>query len=374
MNDDEPTSEGPPDGDPALTAEDRDVLRAFLQRSEVRLSTIHRVATALLSGAGLMVLWPAFARDGVAAVLRTLTDGEVAVDGVLLVVAFVVCCSVPVIALVIVFGDLTRFYFHTAGDRGGVFAPRFALNGMRVHTDDLSRGVARQLAERHHDPALLAQTLPGGRSARRYLDGQIRRQQPDDAPEPDDHRRAELLFGLAGATPMSLLDDVARTEHKLARHVRAIQVIVLRYVKALLALLTTALTVFVAAEATAAVDGSASARRVVALAVMVWAPLVVVAVASPMRWLERNLHSVVGPRASMATNPDLVRIETISAALAVVAWSSASVAWFVGGYGGWFGGAAVVVTGVVLAVAVGASLAVPGRRQRGEFGPSPVRC
>ena len=350
------------EADTTLTAEDRDALRAFLQRSEVRLSTIHRVATALLSGAGLMVLWPAFARDGVAAVLRTLVDGPVGADGVLLVLAFVVCCSVPVIALCIVFAELTRFYFHSAGDRGGVFAPRFTLNGLRVHSDEISAPVAQQLAERHQDPELLAQMLPSGRSARRHLDGQLRRRGPVDGPEPDDRQRAELLFGLTDAAPVSLVDDVVRTEHKLVRHIRAIQVIVLRYVKALLALLTTALAVFIAAEATIAVDGAESARRVVAITVMVWAPLVILAVASPVRWLERNLRATDGTVHPLQTNSDLVLIERISAVLALVAWVAASVAWFIGGYGGWVGVAMTVVTGAALALTIVASLAFPGRR------------
>lgn len=350
------------DEEPMMTDGDRAVLRAFLQRSEVRLSTLHRVATALLSGAGLMVLWPAFARDGVAAVLRTLVDGPAAADGVLLAVAFVLCCSVPVIALAIVFAELTRFYFHSAGDRAGMFAPRFTLNGLRVHPDEISDQVARQLADRHANPELLAQMLPSGRSARRHLDGQLRRQQLTDGPEPDDRQRADLLFRITDAAPVSLLDDVVRTEHKLVRHIRAIQVIVLRYVKALLALLTTALAVFIAAEATVAVDGAESARRIVAITVMAWAPVVILAVASPVRWLERNLRSTEGPIHPLQTNPDLVLMERITAALAVVAWVAASIAWFAGGYGGWFGAAAVTLTGVGLVLAVIRSLAFPGRR------------
>lgn len=38
-------------------------LRAYLQRGEVRLSTMHRVAGAFLSGAGLLLLLPVFAQD-----------------------------------------------------------------------------------------------------------------------------------------------------------------------------------------------------------------------------------------------------------------------------------------------------------------------
>lgn len=37
--------------------------RAFLQRGEVRLSTMHRVASAFLGGAGLLFLFPLFTRD-----------------------------------------------------------------------------------------------------------------------------------------------------------------------------------------------------------------------------------------------------------------------------------------------------------------------
>ena len=350
------------DEEPIMSEADRDVLRAFLQRSEVRLSTVHRVATALLSGAGLMVLWPAFARDGVASVLRTLVDGPVGIDGVLLAVAFVVCCSVPVVALCIVFAELTRFYFHSAGDRGGVFAPRFTLNGLRVHSGEVSDATAGELADRHGDAELLAQMLPSGRSARRHLDGQLRRQHSAEAPPPDDRQRAELLFRITDAAPMSLLDDVVRTEHKLARHIRAIQVIVLRYVKALLALLTTALTVFVSAEATIAVDGAGSARRVVAVAVMVWAPVVVVAVSSPVRWLERNLRPADETGVAARSNPDLVLIERISAVLATVAWLAASFAWLAGSYGRWFGVATITATGVALVVSIAASQAFPGRR------------
>ena len=44
--------------------ESRVAMRAFLQRSEVRLSTLHRVAQALLGGSALVLLLPLFLRDG----------------------------------------------------------------------------------------------------------------------------------------------------------------------------------------------------------------------------------------------------------------------------------------------------------------------
>ena len=62
---------------PEPTADEKAAMRAFLQRSEVRLSTMHRVATALLSGAGILVLLPAVERDAVMNVLRSLVEGPV---------------------------------------------------------------------------------------------------------------------------------------------------------------------------------------------------------------------------------------------------------------------------------------------------------
>jgi len=44
-----------PDDRATVSPDERAAMRAYLQRCEVRLSTVHRVATALLSGAGILV-------------------------------------------------------------------------------------------------------------------------------------------------------------------------------------------------------------------------------------------------------------------------------------------------------------------------------
>ena len=41
-----------------LTADERAATRAFVARCEVRLSTLHRIAVGMLSGAGLLVVLP----------------------------------------------------------------------------------------------------------------------------------------------------------------------------------------------------------------------------------------------------------------------------------------------------------------------------
>ena len=52
--------------------ESRAAMRAYLQRSEVRLSTVHRIGQALLGGSALILLLPLFLRDVVPRMLTML--------------------------------------------------------------------------------------------------------------------------------------------------------------------------------------------------------------------------------------------------------------------------------------------------------------
>src|SRR5690606_24268010 len=67
----------------------------------------------------------------------------------------------------------------------------------------------------------------------------------------DELSRAEGMFSLVNAHPRPLVEEVAKIEHGMARHVLGIQVIVLRYVKALVAFTASTLAVF----AMSAVEG-----------------------------------------------------------------------------------------------------------------------
>jgi hypothetical protein len=105
---------------------------------------------------------------------------------------------------------------------------------------------------------------------------------------------------------------------------------VLRYVKALLALLTTALAVYacdavvVGLQPETGVDG---ARAVwIAGIVIVWAPLVVLAVTSPIRWVEELMREDGAPATPVAGDPELTVIERVSIRIALVAATSAAVA------------------------------------------------
>ncbi len=310
-----------PPGDALLTAEERGAVRAYLQRSEVRLSTIHRVATALLSGAGLMVLLPAVGRDAVVQVLRPLLTGELGATDVLLVVAVAATLAVPFAALWLVLRDLTQFYFHANHIRhegGETFTPRFTLTGLRLPSDELTPASAAALDAARVAPSAVELLVPANDAARAAIDQQVATYfGHGPSRDTDDGTRAAALFELAASRARALDEEVAKVEHGMARHVLRIQVIVLRYVKALLALLTTALAAFAAA---AVADGKTSLTAGdevwLAAVLLLWAPVAIVAVTSPVRWLERQLRSEGATHTAIGDDRELTRVEDVTVRLA----------------------------------------------------------
>jgi hypothetical protein len=320
--------------DPAelLGPDERAAARAYLQRAEVRLSTMHRVAAALLSGAGLMVLLPAVERDSVVQVVRSLLNGEA--DGVhlLLVVSVAASLALPFTALWFVLRDLTQFYFHANHVRhahGEAFTPRFTLTGLRLPTGELGTAAATALAGARRHPAALELLVPANDQARRRIDARVDSYGGlgADAGGVDDTTRAAALFELAASRERSLLDEVAKVEHGMARHVLRTQTIVLRYVKALLALLTTALAAFAAAGV---VEGktvlTTGDETWLAAIFVLWAPLVVAAVSAPVRWLDRQLRNEGATHAAVADDRDLTQVERVTVALAAVGFLASAVA------------------------------------------------
>ena len=103
-------------------------MRGFLQRCEVRLSTIHRVGQALLGGSALVLLLPLFVRDGFPK-MTTLLISSYDADQSWIVIcgigaAAAVSVVLPVVAIYLLVGDLLGFYFTSntfgasgAGDR-----------------------------------------------------------------------------------------------------------------------------------------------------------------------------------------------------------------------------------------------------------------
>lgn len=146
---------------PTFTADERNAMRGYLQRSEVRLSTIHRVAVGFLSGAGLLFLMPVFFKDGVLAVIRALLEyspvlpsdiglGSTAGTIILylcLFYPFILSLAIPAGALLLLMQDTVRFYFvaHPPGFPDELFNPRFILTGIAFSPDESEEVKARVL-------------------------------------------------------------------------------------------------------------------------------------------------------------------------------------------------------------------------------------
>ena len=313
-----------------LTPDEKAAVRAYLQRSEVRLSTIHRVSSALLSGAGLLVVFPAVARDSVVDVVHALLKGPVSASDALLVVAVGAALTVPLTALLILLRDLTQFYFHANHVRhaqGETFTPRFTLTALRLPADELDPPAAAGLAAARRTDAAVELLVPANDIARSRVDRRLAVYGLGRTGARSDLDRAEALFTLAASHPRDLLEEVAKVEHGLARHVLRIQTIVLRYVKALLALLTTAMAAFAAA---AVVDGHPTLAGAddawLAGILLAWAPTVISAVTAPVRWLEGQLRSDGATATAVSEDPDLTGVEVVTVRLALVGAVAAAAA------------------------------------------------
>ncbi len=132
--------------------QERNAMRAFLQRTEVRLSTIHRVAVGFISGAGLLFLLPVFLKDAILALVRVLLDYTPAIDvsaggwpmiGVIavylcVIFPFVLSLLIPIMAMGLLLRDIVQFYFvgHTPGFPEELFNPRFVLTGVAFSPDE----------------------------------------------------------------------------------------------------------------------------------------------------------------------------------------------------------------------------------------------
>src|SRR5262245_32446702 len=123
------------EGHTEFSESERNAMRAYLQRCEVRLSTLHRIATAFISGAGLLLLIPVFFKDVVDSLLGVLLGQAgnqfVSLGGVgwLLTGVLFVCLAYPLLLSLVIplYGvylllkDIIHFYFT-------IYTPGFSEN------------------------------------------------------------------------------------------------------------------------------------------------------------------------------------------------------------------------------------------------------
>ncbi len=310
---------------------ERAAMRAFVQRCEVRLSTIHRVATALLSGAGILVLLPALERDAVISVVRGLLDGPLDLTRGLLIAAVLLSIVLAMVLLWMVVLQLTRFYFHANHIRRGdteTFTPRFTLTSLRLPIDELGPDATAEYETLFRSAQNMELLVPNNQRARSRIDRQLAAYPALAADQNGtDRARADALLELAAARRRPLLEEVVKIELGMARHVLRMQVVVLRYVKALLVVVVTVLANFVAAAAVAGqIRLTTTDLLWIAATFAIWSPATILVVTAPVRWLENLLQAEGALDSTVRDDPEFTHLEDVATYISLVAWVASMVA------------------------------------------------
>jgi hypothetical protein len=250
---------------------------------------------------------------------------------VCLIAAMTALLLLPASALWLMLRELTLFYFHAQHvmhDGREVFTPRFTLTGIRLPSDELRAEGHDELARIRSSPGSVELLVPGNEHARTRIDRQLDAYGGLGRQElPGDLGRATGLFELAASRDRALLEEVAKIEHGMARHILRLQVIVLRYVKALLAFLLTALAVFTAAGVLSGVTDVGPTQELWLVCITaLWAPSIVAVATSPVRWLDQLLRAEGARSSAAGHDPELTKVERISVRVSGAAWVLVTVA------------------------------------------------
>lgn len=317
------------------TPDERNAMRVYLQRAEVRLSTMHRVAGIFLNGAGLLILFPLLFKDvvqNIMIILATKTTFTIAsAYYVFLVIPFVISLAVPLRSLYLLLKDLVDFYF--AGNFPGYNSPtpRFVVPASVFPPDDApsfkDEVLKIQYSDDGHGPGLRQFVLPFDEEAIEYYDTVIKKysteiipetrtmaylrkkgiisssSDPESDPEQEnslqEKKRFSAIFGFGGAYDRNLAEEVAFTEVMLARHASSLRRLVLRYAKSLLVVIWTILASFFIVALVHAIEESTYWNSkvdpnltmvFVAVLYIFWAWVTSILVKRPIQWILEMTH------------------------------------------------------------------------------------
>jgi hypothetical protein len=303
-----------------LTEAERQAMRAYLQRTEVRLSTLHRIAVAFVSGAGLLILFPIFFSNEFTSLLaifiRFMTttlpqsQGGVQIAGIIagvgLFYAFALSATIPLYALYLLLKDVIHFYFtiYSPGFPGSLFTPSFVLSGVTFSPDESPRA-KQEIYKHQYRSSSINFLIPFSAEKReRYFDETIQNTSGEIIPRsrqwealekfgglPDnaDRRNVEhfnTAFGLARTLDRDLLDEVATTEASMVRHVLYLRRLVFRYIATLLMFIWTNVIAFIMLPFLQ--EPTLPTLMIMSLGYGIWSILVLYIMRSPIRWIYRH--------------------------------------------------------------------------------------
>lgn len=299
---------------------ERGAMRAFLARAEVRFSTMHRIATAFVSGAGLLLLIPIFFKDAIDDIITVLLAHagnlypELGDAGTLLsallfgLVAYLLLVSlaIPLYALYLLLKDIVHFYFtlYAPGFPEDLLNPTFSLTGLVLSSDEAPQA-KREVMRYQYTPGRADLMMPFSPGKRRlYFDRLIENTGGRIIPA---SRRPELLLqagvlppncdpqavnqvnaalGIARSLDRTLAQEVAHVEMGLVRNVMYLRRLVLRYIKALLMFIWTMVISFVMLPFLR--DGRLPTFLIFGAGYLVWALAVLPLIRLPFYWMYRH--------------------------------------------------------------------------------------
>jgi hypothetical protein len=322
---------------------ERSALRAYLQRAETRLSTLHRIAGVFLNGAGLLVLFPILLRDVLPSLIGALSNwGDDVSFYAPLTTAVAVAFLLPIWALYLLIRDLVRFYF--TGYHFGVDTrsphPRFVLTGIEFSNDEGAVAADAVARYRNHHTDLLNLAVPPGQRSRRKLDELIHTEGMESLIDSSayadlkgdlgtDRRPSELgylytAFGLTGTRNRSLIEETAKVEISLVKHTLSLRTLVLRYAKALILLILNSLVYLVALGVLNNWGGSSAetGERLVYFAVVIGcgAAMTGFAVRLPLLWITSTSGVVDPDPGRVGRESDLTQFERTVVIGSVIAY------------------------------------------------------
>ncbi|HKO59328.1 MAG TPA: bifunctional diaminohydroxyphosphoribosylaminopyrimidine deaminase/5-amino-6-(5-phosphoribosylamino)uracil reductase RibD [Thermoanaerobaculia bacterium] len=341
------TAAPPPAQPPAAAAaqigpKDREAMRAFLQRGEVRLSTMHRIAGVFLNGAGLLLLFPLFLRESLRDLMSRLHAAASTASGLqtaslaALYLAAFASLLIITYSIFLLFKDIVQFYFvgHSPGFSGSEFYPRFALTALAFPPDE-SPTVKEQVFERQRTNDLMYFLLPqsqerleGKQEVWKAMGDEILPSTRRAFATDELHRAFNVVLGQSGLLDRELVDEVAKLETSLARHNVLLRRLVLRYAKALVLLIWTMIITWLIVLLPVPPDSS-WIFGVLAAGYFFWALATPFLIRWPIAWIYENSSQNASRKKNVGRDAELVHFER-------------AVGWFAG-----FAGAMVVISAVL---------------------------
>jgi hypothetical protein len=287
-------------------------LRSYLQRGETRLSAMHTAAGAYISGAGLLILFPAIFKNSVPGLMSLVIDyinkdlvfqwPDLLLAGWLL--PFILAIFIPLYCLKLLIQELVVLYFVPYVEAAHHFLPRFTLTPLSMPLDDpsiaghpsIKSAITNHVyAHETHIAVAPNQNSQDAQSLRRTLkryphitDALISR-----CASRNRSGNSSLLYNVraakVGLLDRTLFEEAAHLEASLVRFSARLRLMAFRYFRSLLALIWTFIFLVLILWTLSYVQSHEIVKHLLELVALtggvMWSGFTPFIVSSPLRWI-----------------------------------------------------------------------------------------